>query len=105
MTNTIEIHGVIILDGRETDFCAYVSTPWYDPGRTYGDPYDCYPPESGGGELVEIWEDTKEGAPIPQALLDQYPDELESALEAALERWKNNQADAEEAAREASWGI
>jgi hypothetical protein len=31
----------------------YTQTP-YDPGRTYGPPEDCYPPEGGDVEIINI---------------------------------------------------
>lgn len=104
--NTIEIHGGFNLPGdRDIEFRAEITEPWYDPGRTYGDPYHCYPPESGGGEVVEMWHDDKDGLPITEPIEEKYPDEYKRGIDAALERWATNQGDAEEAAREAAWGI
>ncbi len=104
--NTIEISGTFSLpDDRQIDFYANVTEPWHEPGRTYGDPYHCYPPESGGGEIVELWHDDEAGLPIVEPIEEAYPKEFQRDLDAALERWATEQADAEEAARETAWGI
>lgn len=64
----------------------FTSRWYYDPGRTYGDPYYCYPPESDDertldyveiiiereGERITLRADEKTG----QALFDKYEREI-----------------------------
>lgn len=90
---TIKISGCFCFtDELEIDFCAEVTTPWYDPGQTYGDPYNCYPPESGGGEPIRIWHDNKEGNDIDQSILNKYSEIVEETIEYALEKWALDRA-------------
>ena len=32
---------------------SFLSSGYYDPGRTYGDPFDCYPPEGDDERLPD----------------------------------------------------
>lgn len=49
---------------------------YYDPGRTYGDPYDCYPPE--GENFVEECDAYADGPAWSQAELDKFEKEAQS---------------------------
>jgi len=54
-TTGVTVEWEVVLDDGSIDHDGEdVSVDWrfsrYDPGRTYGDPYDCYPPE--GGEVL-----------------------------------------------------
>lgn len=86
----------IYTDGGETETCYDIEcevTP-YDPGRTYGPPENCYPPEGGEVEILsiklngkevpaELWEkiglDRVHAEEIEQEAHEQLSDRFEDA--------------------------
>lgn len=60
----------------------FTSTGYSDPGRTYGPPEDCYPPEvSDDRELVRVTIDDEYTLPPAEAraIFDRYADKINAA--------------------------
>jgi hypothetical protein len=108
-TKSRSFETVVELDGKEVEVTAEYSYSPGSPGKTYGPPENCYPPEGAEAEVEIVYlTDDKTKTDIMPRLSTEI---IESLFEQACEEGEEGDADAYEramedkadAAREREW--
>ena len=97
-TREVEVGITLNVDGEEIDAVATCAVSPGRPGRTYGEPGDCYPPEDPEVEILALRDDAR-NVELPAALRDLTDAEIDKISDKAVEAAEDDaRADYEAAA-------